>query len=244
MKKNIELIEKAIDIKNFKRVTEELSEHSLSKGITILLHGCSGTGKTATAYYLAKVSKRDVLQVNISNIRGRYVGQNEKRMKKIFEEYERAKKELGYEPILLFNEADALIAKRMESRGSAELGDNAMQNILLEELEKFNGILIATTNLIENLDKAFDRRFLYKIEYEKPSFEIRKKIFASKLKVDFVDELAKYELTGGQIENVSKKALLENIVNQKEITLNEMEKLIEEELSFKNGNNRIGLLKT
>src|SRR5690606_29460031 len=85
-------------------------------------------------------------------------------------------------PILFFNEADALISKRKDV-GISATGEteNRIQNILLEELENFRGILIATTNLVNNLDSAFDRRFLFKVEFQQPDLEVRSKIWKQKL---------------------------------------------------------------
>lgn len=238
IKKDIDLIAKTIDKKNYKNITKELKQYNLSSGIVALFYGYPGTGKTATAYYLSRVSKRDVLQVDISNIRDKYVGESEKRLKAIFKEYERAKEELKHEPILLFNEADSLIGKRMNTSNSVDVMNNAMQNILLEELEKFEGIFIATTNLIENMDDAFNRRFLYKIEYKKPSLKARKNIWLSRLpqSTEFINKIIHYELTGGQIENVARKALLDSILNQKEIKVIDIKILIEEEVGFKSEN--------
>jgi len=241
----INLITKAIDKKNFKKITKELKQYNLSSGIVALLYGYPGTGKTATAYYLSKMSKRDVLQVDISNIRDKYVGESEKRIKAIFNEYERAKKELKHEPILLFNEADSLIGKRMNTSTSVDVMNNTMQNILLEELEKFEGVFIATTNLTENMDDAFNRRFLYKIEYKKPSKNVRKRLWLHRLpqSEDFLDKIIHYELTGGQIENIARKALLEHILNSKKINQTYIKKLIEEEKNFKSEKEKkIGLI--
>ena len=239
IKKDIDLIAKTIDKKNYKNIAKKLKQYNLSSGIVALLYGYPGTGKTATAYYLSKVSKRDILQVDISNIRDKFVGESEKRLKAIFKEYQRAKDELKHEPILLFNEADGLIGKRMDTRNSVDVMNNVMQNILLEELEKFDGIFIATTNLIENMDDAFNRRFLYKIEYHKPSINVRKNIWLNRLPQsnEFIDEIIHYELTGGQIENVARKILLDSILNQKEIKVNDVKRVIEKEIGFKSENN-------
>ncbi len=119
-----------------------------------------------------------------------------------------------------------------------------MQNILFEELEKFDGIFITTTNLIENMDDAFNRRFLYKIEYQKPSVNVRKNLWLNKLPQieNFIDNVINYELTGGQIENVARKALLDSILNQKEIKESGIISLIENELNFKNESKNLGFI--
>jgi SpoVK/Ycf46/Vps4 family AAA+-type ATPase len=124
-------------------------------------------------------------------------------------------------PILLFNEADGIIGTRMESLGSSvDKMENTMQNILLQELEDFNGILIATTNLEGTLDIAFERRFLYKLKFPKPSPEIRAKIWLSKIdKLQGEDAytLAKeFDLSGGQIDNVARKLLVNQILHGKD----------------------------
>ena len=132
-----------------------------------------------------------------------------------------------------------------DTSNSVDVMNNAMQNILLEELEKFDGIFIATTNLIENMDDAFNRRFLYKIEYQKPSINVRKNIWLNKLPQSeiFIDEIIQYELTGGQIENVARKVLLDSILNQKEIKVNNVKRLIEKEINFKDNNiKKVGLI--
>ena len=94
---------------------------------------------------------------------------------------------------------------------------NTMQNILLQEMESFSGILFATTNLNQNLDKAFDRRFLFKIRFNHPDTDSRRKIWKNRfpeLSIKHIKQLSdKYELTGGQIENVIRQTLLAQMVN-------------------------------
>ncbi|MFN7690093.1 MAG: AAA family ATPase, partial [Bacteroidota bacterium] len=136
-------------------------------------------------------------------------------------------------PILLFNEADALISRRISINSSVDQMNNSMQNILLQELEDFNGILVATTNLTGNLDGAFDRRFLYKIKYDRPSLTAKKAIWKSKMEM-LSDEEASilaelYNFSGGQIENVSKKVFLEALLFGKNLQLNEIKALCDEE---------------
>jgi SpoVK/Ycf46/Vps4 family AAA+-type ATPase len=94
---------------------------------------------------------------------------------------------------------------------SAAQMHNQMQNIFLEQIEKFEGILIATTNLLENIDTAFSRRFNYKIEFKKPNISQRKKLWKMMLpqhanyeEAFDIDALAKYNVTGGQINLIIK----------------------------------------
>lgn len=178
----------------------------------IIFYGVAGTGKTLTALALAKSLKKDVLSFDCSKILSMYIGESEKNVRSIFDKYYELRTQTKSEPVLLLNEADQFLSAR--SSGSASSSDkmhNQMQNIFLEQIERFDGILIATTNLLENLDKAFSRRFNYKIEFVKPNkaqrIELWKKLLPANLpfEKDFdIEELAKYELTGGQIELVIK----------------------------------------
>jgi len=232
----------AISKEHYKRIVKELKDAQLPSGLVTLLYGYPGTGKTATVYEISKLTKRDILQVDIASIRDKYVGESEKKLKGIFKEYARAKEELKHVPILLFNEADALFGQRMDTNDSVDVMNNSMQNILLEELEKFEGIFFATTNLINNMDNAFDRRFLYKVEFTKPSQQTRAKIWQSKLpQLDAKTSqiIAEYDLTGGQIENVTRKYMVDKILNLKGFNLEELKQLCRNELHFKQENKQL-----
>ena len=130
-------------------------------------------------------------------------------------------------PILFFNEADAIINKRMENaERSVDKMENSMQNIILQEIENMEGILIATTNLTKNLDKAFERRFLYKIEFSKPSFEAKCKIWQSMIPeltpMDAKSLAMSYDFSGGQIENIARKQIVDNIITGLPVSFNEL----------------------
>jgi len=179
------------------------------KGIDarIIFYGSPGTGKTMTAVSLAKTLKRPILSFDCSKILSMYVGESEKNVRKIFDDFKTLSKKAKVDPILLLNEADQFLSSRTEGAGSsADKMHNQMQNIFLEQIEQFEGILIATTNLLDNIDKAFSRRFNYKIEFKKPGKKQRKRLWHFMLpeKADYdetfeVEELSKHELTGGQI---------------------------------------------
>ncbi|NLL28631.1 MAG: AAA family ATPase, partial [Bacteroidales bacterium] len=194
----------------FKKLQEKLETKKLSKGITALFYGGPGTGKTETVYQLAKTSGREIMYVDISSAKSMWFGQSEKVVRKIFTDYKQYSEQAERTPILLFNEADAIISKRknIESSNVAQT-ENAMQNIILEELEKFDGIFIATTNLISNIDKAFERRFLFKLKFCKPDNISRAKIWKLKiprLSINNCKKLAEqFDLTGGEIDNIIRK---------------------------------------
>jgi SpoVK/Ycf46/Vps4 family AAA+-type ATPase len=150
-------------------------------------------------------------------------------------------------PILLFNEADAVLGKRQElgdqRRGPAQT-ENAIQNIILQELENLQGgILIATTNMTVNLDKAFERRFLYKVEFEKPGITAKTAIWKIHLpelsQVDAETLSRRYDFSGGQIENITRKHTISVLLSGRPLTLADIETLCEEELLEK-GAPRIG----
>jgi AAA+ superfamily predicted ATPase len=235
LEKKVATISDALSKERFKEVVKQLRKMNYAPGVVSLLYGYPGTGKTATVHEIARRTKRDILQVDIANINDKWVGESEKRLKEVFNEYRKAKKILTNTPILLFNEADALIGRRINVEQSVDQMRNNMQNIILEELEKFDGIFFATTNLTENMDDAFSRRFLYKIEFTKPSHAVRKKIWESKMSVmpdEWSDQLANYELTGGQIDNIVRKYLIDSIL-QNAFGLEILSAMCREEAEYK-----------
>ncbi|WNL29024.1 ATP-binding protein [Aliarcobacter cryaerophilus] len=234
--------------KNFNKIVKDLKKANLPSGIVSIFYGFAGTGKTASVYEIAKLTKRDVLQVDISSIESKWVGESEKNTKAIFDEYYKACEILKSKPILLFNEADAIISKRLDVNDVVSQMNNTMQNILLEELENFDGIFMATTNLIDNMDDAFSRRFLNKIKFDRPTAKTREHIWKSKLpelEDKIYEKLSIYDLSGGQIENVTRKYLINKILNQKGFDFDEILEYIKEEISFKKDDNslKVGFLK-
>lgn len=205
--------------KQLRGVLRRLKERNLRCGFTCLFHGTPGTGKTETVYQLAKQTGRDIYQVDYSQLRSKWVGDSEKNVKAMFDEYRHLCKGAKRMPILLLNEADALIGKRLESAERAvDKGENAIQNIVLQEMENFDGILIATTNLSGNIDSAFGRRFLYKIEFEKPDMATRARIWKSMLpSLNNGDATVLSErfplFAGGQIENVTRKVTVNEVLH-------------------------------
>ncbi|MDR0754136.1 MAG: ATP-binding protein, partial [Prevotellaceae bacterium] len=165
---------------NFVSVQKRLNEKSMCTGFACLFHGAPGTGKTETVYQIARQTGRNIFLVDISETKSMWFGESEKKIKAIFEKYKSFVKSEEIIPILLFNEADAVISKRKEGNSSAVAQtENAIQNIILQEMENLEGIMIATTNLTQNFDKAFERRSLYKIEFEKPCNEAKRHIWQS-----------------------------------------------------------------
>ena len=213
--------------KRFNEIREKMKVKGLRTGFSCLFYGGPGTGKTETVYQIARESGRDLYIVDVSQIKSCWVGESEKNIKKVFEKYRDAVKGDGPIPILLFNEADAIFGIRREGAEDAvDKMENSIQNIILQEMEDLDGILIATTNLTTNLDKAFERRFLYKICFEKPSREARASIWRAMLPSLSEGEakiLANdFDFSGGQIENIVRKREIQSIIDSTEPSLNDV----------------------
>ena len=214
----------------------------------IIFYGPPGTGKTMTALSLAKSLKRKVLNFDCSKILSMYVGESEKNVRRIFDTYKEISQETKTEPILLLNEADQFLSSRTTGPGGgADKMHNQMQNIFLEQIEKFEGILIATTNLLETIDPAFSRRFNYKIEFAKPNYKQRVLLWEKMLpkvapyeKEFDLNVLAKHELSGGQIEVVIKNTALSVAVKEHPIfRLDDFKTSINRELTGAFGESKI-----
>ena len=211
-------LEDLLSPEKFRIVQESLEAHGMRKGFACLFYGAPGTGKTETVLQLARKTGRNIMQVDMSQMRDKFVGESEKNVKAIFTRYRRLCQETDRTPILLLNEADALLSVRLEKmRTSVDQMANTMQNIILQEMENLEGILIATTNLTQNLDAAFDRRFLYKVEFQKPTAEESRHIWQAMLpNLDEASALSlasQYDFSGGQIENIARKQVVSNILH-------------------------------
>jgi SpoVK/Ycf46/Vps4 family AAA+-type ATPase len=227
----------------YTELIERLKRKNLPLNLNILLFGAPGTGKTETVLQLAKASGREIMKVEISQTKSMWFGESEKNIKKIFKEYEELCKNCDLTPILFFNEADAILSNRKSgSNSNTAQTENAIQNILLEELENFKGIFMATTNLADNLDKAFDRRFLFKIKFEKPELNARTAIWIDKiayLSKDDASFLAEnFDLTGGQIDNIVRKCEVKSVIEGIDADFEMLKSYCIEELvlSAKSGN--------
>ena len=232
---------------HFAGVQERLSEMGMRKGFAVLFSGGAGCGKTAGAYELARRTGRDVFAVDMSELKSKWVGDSEKIVKGVFTAYRQMCRSRELAPILLFNEADAIFAKRMENpQDSVDQMMNAIQNICLEAIENLDGILIATTNLAANFcDDAFARRFLFKVEFEKPGPETRSKIWRSMVdglsEEDALTLATRYDFSGGNIENIARKAAVGYVLTGRKAGVGELAGYCDEEtLSSSRAARRIG----
>ena len=187
----------------------------------IIFYGPAGTGKTMSALAMAKSMKKSVLSFDCSKILSKWVGESEQNVRKIFDTYKNIVQTCKQSPILLLNEADQFLSTRVDGSSGSDKMHNQMQNIFLEQIERFSGVIIATTNFLESLDSAFSRRFDYKIEFKKHDFKDRLKIWEKFLhkkalfEKDFnINILSNYELSGAQILMVVKNTALKVAVSQ------------------------------
>lgn len=218
IQRQVEELGSFLQPENYQKIQERMKEKGFRYGFACLFYGSPGTGKTETVYQLAKKTGRNIMVVDVPQLKSMWVGQSEKNVKALFDRYREQVKKAKLTPILLFNEADAIIGKRKNGAENAvDKMENSLQNIILQEMEQLDGIMIATTNLQQNLDKAFERRFLYKIKFEKPDAEVRSKIWQQMIP-DLCDQDAqqlagKFDFSGGQIENIARKYSINSILH-------------------------------
>lgn len=212
-KKVIKRLQMILEEDRFNDFQKRAKENALSSGLTIMLSGEPGTGKTELVKQLARDTNRALVTINLSEVRDKWVGESEKRVATCFTYYTYKSKYEERKPILFFNEADAIFGNRITTKHSVDKMENSIQNILLDFLEKFDGILICTTNLLMNLDKAFDRRFLFKVNMEKPNESTRLKILTSlfpQLNEMQLKSIAQnYSLAGGDFANIRRKMIVD-----------------------------------
>lgn len=216
--KQIEILKNLLVEERFQTLQGSLRNEKMNVGLTVLLHGAPGTGKTESVYQIAKETGRSVYKVDISETKSMWFGESQKLVKKIFDNYKTMQQKENLWPILLFNEADGLIGKRnTNTQSSVSNTENAIQNILLDELERFEGIFMATTNLVKNMDEAFERRFLYKVKFQKPVQENSAKIWNHKLPFLTNEECLQlastFDFSGGEMENIARKGVMHKILN-------------------------------
>jgi len=210
-------LEDLLDENRYQQIHSRMKEAGFRCGFTCLFYGAPGVGKTETVLQLARKTGRDIIQVNVEQIKSMWVGESEKNIKEIFNDYRNLVEMQPLAPILLFNEADAVIGTRLKGAERAtDKMENSLQNIILQEMERIDGILIATTNLAQNFDKAFERRFLYKVKFNAPSTQTRRNIWQT-IMPEISEETAgwlasHYNLSGGQIENVARRYAINTIL--------------------------------
>jgi hypothetical protein len=172
LNEELEVISGLCESSTFERYCASLENQS-NKGLIVQLHGEPGTGKTEFCYQLARKTGRNVLMLDVSQVRDKYYGETEKLVTGIFNSYRSIVNADSRFPILLFNEGDSIFQRRIDNEHGSTQTENTIQTILLNELERFQGILLITTNTPNHFDKAFERRFQYRLKFDLPDYETR-----------------------------------------------------------------------
>ena len=218
IKRHVDELTSFLTPEKYKQIRERMQQRGFRHGFACLFYGGPGTGKTETVYQLARQTGRDIMVVDVPQIKSKWVGDSEKNIKALFDRYREQVRRCELAPILLFNEADAIISTRKNGATNAvDKMENTIQNIILQEMETLDGILIATTNLADNLDSAFERRFLYKIQVSKPDAMVRSLIWQQMIPelnaADATTLATAYDFSGGQIENVARKHAIHSVLH-------------------------------
>jgi ATPase family associated with various cellular activities (AAA) len=188
-------------------------------GVVALFHGPSGTGKTFAAEILANDLRLDLYRIDLSRVVNKYLGETEKALGRIL-----AAAESGG-ALLLFDEADALFAKRSEVRDSHDRYANVETGYLLQRLESYRGVAILTTNMKSAIDHAFLRRLAFVVSFPPPDYEQRvalwRRAFAPRVPVNGVDvlKLARLTVTGANIRNIAVHAAFSAAARGGEVTM-------------------------
>ena len=214
------------------------------KGLTLLFHGGPGSGKTETVLQLCRKTKRPLMKIEVTDFQSKWVGESERKLKQIFTDYKTACERMEVAPILFLNECDQIIGKRVGIRNSVDQMNNALQNILLEQLEQFQGIMIGTTNLTKNMDEAFERRFAMKFQFESPNETAKVSIWKSAIKglrqQEAIALVKQFDFTPGEINNVARRFMVENLLGLEKSRLQTLQELCETEHYERNHTSNIG----
>jgi tRNA A37 threonylcarbamoyladenosine biosynthesis protein TsaE len=221
----VSVLKKILEPENLKKFSQQAKKNGENSGIIVLLSGGPGTGKTELAKQLALSTKRDLLAFDVSQQRNMYYGESEKAIKSVFDDYKRLHKHSGNAPILFFNEADSVFGRRQQGNFNTSMTENTIQTILLNELENFNGILICTTNVPEQFDSAFSRRFLIEIAINNPDEAVRAQLILQlfpNFHLDKAEQLAaEYNFTAAELGKFRKNWELRKIAGMNQGTIEE-----------------------
>ena len=178
------------------------------RGVSAILAGPPGTGKTMVAQLLARELGYDLYLIELAQVVNKYIGETEKNLARVFDEAE------GSHAILFFDEADALFAKRTEVKSSTDRYANLEVNYLLQRMETYNGVTLLATNLEQGIDEAFKRRVRFTIQFDVPEPHERERLWRSMFPpevrvaddVDWKRLATRYEMSGGYIKKAALRA--------------------------------------
>ena len=202
-----EQIGHAIEQMNNKKQVYEtwnyMKKYPYGRGLTVLLYGAPGTGKSMMAQVLAHELNLELYRVDISKVVDKYVGETEKSLSMIFREAKKCN------VVLFFDECDTIFAKRADDGGSNQASANNKTALLLQEMEAYDGVCVLATNYKHNIDPAFFRRMKYIVEFQFPNVDTREMLWKTTVPkttpladdVDFRFIAEKFEFAGGNIKN-------------------------------------------
>ena len=207
--------ERVMDVSRFARAWPEMAERwgigrgqAGGRGIRAFFTGPPGTGKTLAAEVIAGTLGQELHKIDLASLVSKWVGETEKNLDAAFREAEQS------QAVLFFDEADALFAKRGEVKHGMDRYANLEVSYLLQRLEDYAGVVICASNLKENLDEAFSRRFHIMVDFPKPAEAERRRMWAlaipSQVPQDGLDlqAFANLEMTGATIMNAARTAML------------------------------------
>ena len=193
---------------------------------------------------MAKEFDLPIYKIDVAEIQSKWVGDSEKNARMVFSNYRKLCRQTKKRCILLFNEADALFSKRVDAKSSVDQMNNALKNIFLEGMEELDGILFATTNLTHNLDPAFERRFLFKIKFEKSDIPTQAKVwhlYFPELEENQCHDLAKkFSLSPAQISNVRRKQIIDAILYPEKTMMQSISEIAQYEKLDNDRNSKVG----
>lgn len=202
-----ETLEHAIDQMNFRKKVYDnwdyTKKYPYGRGLSILLFGAPGTGKSMCAQVIAHELNLELYRVDLSKVIDKYVGETEKSISMIFREAKKCN------VVLFFDECDTLFAKRSDDGGSNQASNNNKTALLLQEVEAYDGVSVLATNYKHNIDPAFFRRMKYIVEFQFPDADTREMLWRTTIPkgtplgedVDIRFLAEKFEFVGGNIKN-------------------------------------------
>lgn len=220
LRESLQLMSRAVSRDRYEAVREGLRRNGFRSGLTFLLSGPPGTGKTEFVRQLARSERRNIFQVDASKLDGAYFGEKPRNLRDLFLFSRYMSAIMPDEPMVFIDEADSLLGRRVEATRSGDKEENLSVNTILEELNTFSGILFAATNNLSGLDPAMLRRFLLRAVFPVPDVGVRARIWRARLPFltedEALDVAGRFSLSGGLIDNVASLCLLERIVYDRE----------------------------
>ena len=237
-------LRKALRPGHYERIVSSLAAKGLRTSISAILAGPPGTGKTELARQVALETGRSLFIVDAAKLYGALWGDSEKNFRKLFQTYRYVCAVTRNAPILFMDEAEGILAGRGSVERSIDRSQNIIQNIILEELNTLPGILIATTNLLENLDDAMARRFMLKLQFHLPDQPTRTRLWKDRfpgLSEEEAGTLAtSFEISGGLIDNIAMMATVDSVIEDRPVTLGSLVSYCRSQVDAAPARRRIG----